>query len=227
MKDVTIVLGNKNYSSWSLRGWLAVVQSGLSYDEIVIPLRGPDTKAEILRHSPSGKVPALIAGDQVIWDSLAIGEFLAERCPEAGLWPADPAARAQARAVTAEMHSGFAALRTNMPMIFNGHHPGLGRAEGVAEDIARIQEIWTDCRARFGSGGDFLFGAFCLADAAYAPVVSRFATYDVELEPTAAAYRDAVLAYPAMVAWRDAAAAEPWTIDFPQLAQAPAAPRPQ
>ena len=218
MKDVTIVLGNKNYSSWSLRGWLAVAQSGLTFDEVVIPLRQPETKAEILRHSPSGKVPALIAGDQVIWDSLAIGEYLAERCPEAGLWPTDPAARARARAVTAEMHSGFPALRYHMPMNITGRHPDLGRTPEVAQDIARIEEIWQDCRASFGAGGAFLFGAFCLADAAYAPVVSRFATYQVALGPVAAAYRDAVLAWPALVDWSQAAAAEPWTIDFPQLA---------
>ncbi len=222
MKDVTIVLGNKNYSSWSLRGWLAVAQSGLSFDEVVIPLRGAETKAEILRHSPSGKVPTLIAGDQAIWDSLAIGEYLAERCPEAGLWPADPTARAHARAVSAEMHSGFPNLRTHMPMQITAYHPGLGRGPGVLADIARIQEIWRDCRAGFGADGAFLFGAFSLADAAYAPVVSRFATYGVELEPGAAAYRDAVLAWPAMVAWSEAAAAEPWTIDFPQLTQSQA-----
>ena len=216
MSDITIVLGNKNYSSWSLRGWLPLVQSGLPFQEIVIPLRQPDTARLIAQHSPSGKVPVLKAGDLTVWDSQAIGEYLAERVPAAGLWPADPASRAVARAVAAEMHSGFAALRQRMPMDLRSDFPGYDTGAAAAADIARILEIWTHCRATFGAGGDFLFGSFSLADAAYAPVVARLVTYHVPLEGAAARYRDAVMAHPAMVAWRAAALAEPWVIEHPE-----------
>ena len=173
MTEFTLILGNKAYSSWSLRGWLLMKRSGARFEERVIPLFRPGFKAEILAHSPSGRVPALEAGDLTIWDSLAIAEYLHERYPEAALWPENPEARAVARAVTAEMHAGFAALRTHMPMDLRGRHPGLGRGPGVAEDIARIVAIWRDCRTRFGQGGDFLFDGFTLADAAFAPVVTR------------------------------------------------------
>jgi glutathione S-transferase len=226
MADFTITLGNKNYSSWSLRGWLPLKQSGARFAERVIPLRQPDTQARILAHSPSARVPALEVangdadGPLVIWDSLAIAEYLAERFPAAGLWPSEPAARALARALSAEMHAGFAALRTAMPMDLRRREPELGarlrQAPGVADDIARIAAIWQDCRARFGSGGEFLFGPFCNADVAFAPVASRFVTYGVPLPDLAAAYRDAILAWPAMLEWAAAAQAETWTIDFPE-----------
>jgi glutathione S-transferase len=216
MAELTITIGNKNYSSWSLRGWLALKQTGAAFAEVVVPLDRPDTKERILAAGPSGRVPVLRHGTLTIWDSLAIGEYLAERFPQAGLWPADAEARAVARAVTAEMHAGFAALRDHMPMDLRGHYPGLGRGPGVAEDIARVLDIWEDCRARFGRGGDYLFGGFSLADAAYAPVVTRFVTYEVSLEGPAAAYRDAVLAWPALEAWTAAARAEPWVIESPK-----------
>jgi glutathione S-transferase len=215
MAELTITLGNKNYSSWSLRGWLALKQTGAAFDEVVVPLDEPETKERILEASPSGRVPVLRHGALTIWDSLAIGEYLAERFPQAGLWPADAEARAVARAVTAEMHAGFAALRSHMPMDLRGRRPGFGSGPGVAEDIARIVAIWEDCRGRFGQGGDHLFGGFTLADAAFAPVATRFVTYDVALEGPAAAYRDAVLAWPALEAWTAAAQAEPWVIAFP------------
>ena len=226
MADLSITLGNKNYSSWSLRGWLALAQTGADFDETIVPLRQADSRARILKASPSGRVPVLRvrAGRErfAVWDSLAIAEYLAERFPAAGLWPEATAARARARAVTAEMHAGFAALRNYMPMDMIRRHPELGAAlratPDVAADIARIVEIWEDCRAGYGHGrGDFLFGGFGAADAAFAPVVSRFVTYGVPLEGAAAAYRDAVLARPAMRAWRRAAKAEPWVIPFPEL----------
>ena len=225
MAAFTIVIGNKSYSSWSLRGWLALKQTGAAFDEVVIPLRQADTRARILAWTPSGRVPVLRHGETMVWDSLAIGEYLAERFPEAGLWPADPEARAAARSVTAEMHAGFASLRRHMPMELRGSHPGLGQGPGVAEDIARITEIWRDCRSRFGGDGDFLFGGFTLADAAFAPVASRFATYAVPLEATEAAYRDAVMAWPALRQWTAEAAEEPWVIDFPEVQGAAPPPR--
>ena len=226
MADLSITLGNKNYSSWSLRAWLVLQQTGADFDEQVIPLRRPDSKARIRAVSPSGRVPLLRvrAGRRrwAIWDSLAIAEYLAERFPEAGLWPEEPGARATARAVAAEMHAGFGALRTFMPMDFCRRHDAFGakvrQASDVAADIERIVEIWDDCRTRFGrKEGDFLFGGFGAADAAFAPVASRFATYGVPLSGAAAAYRDAVLAWPPMRAWRRAAKAEPWVIAFPEL----------
>lgn len=201
---LTLVVGTKNYSSWSLRPYLALAHTGQPFEEVVIQLGEPDTTQQILQHSPSGRVPLLKHGELSIWDSLAICEYLAETFPEAKLWPQDKAARAVARAVTAEMHSGFTALRSNMNMNIRARRPGAGRAPGVAEDIARIQAIWKDCRGRFGQGGPFLFGAFSIADAFYAPVVTRFVTYGVELEPVCAAYRDAVLALPSLQKWTEA-----------------------
>jgi glutathione S-transferase len=209
-----LVIGDKNYSSWSLRPWLLMKALGIPVSERLIRLRRPETRPEILRHSPAGKVPALKAGDLVVWDSLAIMEFLAERHPNAGVWPADAAARAMARCVSAEMHSGFAALRNECPMDFRSvlGFPDVG--EAVRQDIARIVAIWGECRRRFGAGGAFLFGTFSAADAMYAPVASRFVTYEVDLaafgdDGTAARYRDHIMAMPAMREWGAAAALEP------------------
>ncbi len=217
MTEFTIILGNKAYSSWSLRGWLLVKRSGATFEEVVVPLDRPGFKTAILAHSPSGRVPALVAGELTVWDSLAIAEYLHERYPEAGLWPEDPAARAVARAVTAEMHAGFAALRERLPMDLKRAPlaPGeLDTSEGaLGRDIARIQQIWTDCRNRAPRSGRFLFGEFCAADAFYAPVATRLHGYGVALEGTAAAYRDALLAWPDLVAWTEAAQAEPWVIE--------------
>jgi len=216
MPDFTIVLGNKRYSSWSLRGWLMLKQGGGAFDEIVIPLDQPQTRSEILSHSPAGKVPVLKTGDSVVWDSLAIAEYLHEAFPEAGLWPSDAGARAQARSISAEMHAGFAALRMHLPMDVCAQNPSRGaRALSdpqVAADVARIVAIWTGCRERYG-GGDFLFGDWCAADAMYAPVATRMTTYAVPLQGPAAAYRKAVMAFPAMAEWIAAARDEPWVID--------------
>jgi glutathione S-transferase len=212
MTTCILIIGNRNYSSWSLRGWLATSLSGIAFETKLVRLSEPGSHAALLSHSPAGKVPVLRHGDRVVWDSLAIIEYLAELCPDAGLWPADPDARAMARSVSAEMHAGFVALRANMPMNLRKALPGKGRGRGVAEDIARIGVIWRDARGRFGQGGPFLFGRYSAADTMYTPVASRFRTYDVELDATCRAYADAVLNWPAFLAWQTAALEEPWII---------------
>lgn len=208
MPDLTLVIGNKNYSSWSMRPWLVLRQAEISFKEVRIPLYWPESAAQLTAWSPSGKVPALHDGDIKVWDSLAICEYLHERFPEHQLWPADAAARAVARAVSAEMHAGFGALREAMSMNIRARYPGKGRTPESLVDIARILAIWTECRARFGRGGDFLFGRFSIADAMYAPVVLRFQTYSVELEGAARVYADAMLALPALQDWVADAEAE-------------------
>jgi glutathione S-transferase len=213
--SLTLVIGNKNYSSWSLRPWLAMKQAGLAFDEAKISLRQPNTAARILQHSPSGRVPCLIDGSLTIWDSLAICEYVNEQYCSGSLWPRDVGARAHARSVAAEMHSGFAALRTHMPMDIRGRDPGRGAAAlarpDVAADVARIRALWTDCLA--AGNGPFLFGAFSVADAFFAPVVTRFRTYAVPLTAPLGRYSDAVFALPAMQSWVAEAAAEPESID--------------
>lgn len=210
MPEFTLVIANKKYSSWSLRPWLAMKRFGLDFEEIMIPLDRPDTRDKIRAHSGSGKVPVLKHDGTVVWESLAILEYLAELFPKAGLWPEKSSVRAEARAISHEMHGGFQALRANMPCNFLGSYPARGRTPEVDEDIRRIAAIWGDCLRRFG--GPFLFGAFTIADAMYAPVVSRFRTYGVSLPPAAAAYADAVWALPEMQAWLNGARAEPYTI---------------
>jgi len=214
---LTLVVGNKNYSSWSMRPWLALKKSGAAFEEIVIPLDRPETRAEIFKHSPSGFVPTLKDDELTIWESLAICEYLAEKFPDANLWPKDPSARAIARSVSNEMHSGFSALRTNMPMNVRGNLPGKGRVPGVQEDINRISAIWRDCRTRFGQSGPYLFGAFSIADAMYAPVASRFVTYQVDLDADAKAYVNTLWSDPAMAAWVEGARREPWVIEKSEL----------
>lgn len=188
-----LVVGNKNYSSWSLRPWLAMKVLGIPFRELRIPLYGEGSREKILAYSPAGKVPCLVDGETHVWDSLAILEYLAERHP--GLWPADAAQRARARSIAAEMHSGFANLRNHMSMNIRKRYPGKGRTPEVLAEIRRIVEIWGECRK------PFLFGAFSAADAMYAPVVLRFRTYAVELPPACRAYADAVLALPALQEW--------------------------
>jgi glutathione S-transferase len=208
-----LVIGNKNTSSWSLRPWLAMTHAGLAFSEVNINLRDADVKAQILAQSPSGKVPALLAGDDVIWDSLAILEFLAETHPEARLWPASRDARARARCVAAEMHSGFQPLRQHCPMDFLARTPKAELAQEVAADVRRIVALWQDCRSRFGARGPFLFGSFSVADAMYAPVASRFRTYLPDLavygdDGTAQAYVEALFTLPAMMQWGEEARSE-------------------
>jgi glutathione S-transferase len=213
MADYTIYIGNKNYSSWSLRAWLMMKAAGVAFDEVLIPLYEPQSRTELLRHSPSGKVPALKHGETVVWESLAIGEYLAERVPEAGLWPADAAARALARAVSAEMHAGFANLRRHLPMNMRSVFAGREIIPEIQADLDRIGAIWRDCRRRHGAGGGYLFGAFTIADAMYAPVVSRLRTYRIGFDNEAQAYADSLWAYPALQEWVAAAHNEPMVVE--------------
>jgi len=198
---LTLVIGNKNYSSWSLRPWLLMRQAGIPFEEKRLALRTDSFREEIRRYSPSGKVPALVDDGVVIWESLAICEYVAERYPDKKLWPADPTARAVARAVSSEMHAGFAQLRTHMSMNCRRRWPGKGRAPGVQEDIDRVAAIWATCRGEFGGDGPFLFGEFCIADAMFAPVVFRFETYVVPLDSVCRAYADSILQLPASQQW--------------------------
>lgn len=215
MPDYQLVIGNRNYSSWSLRAGLVMAASGAVYEETVIPLDLRDTRRTILTHSAAGMVPVLKRGPLVIWDSLAIAEYVAEQFPDAGLWPDDAEARAVARSVTCEMHSGFRPMRMHMPMDMRSRLPSPSpMLDGVAEDVARVIAIWEDCRQRFGAGGDYLFGRFTIADAFYAPVASRFRSYGIPLAGAAAAYVETVFAHPAMARWLAAAEAEPWVIEL-------------
>lgn len=205
-----LIIADKNYSSWSMRPAVLMRALGIAHQEHLIRLAEDDTAQRIKAVSPSGRVPCLIDGDFQVWDSLAIFETLAERFPDRGVWPADAKARAHARAVCAEMHSGFGALRTAMPMNLRNTYAGKGDTPEVRADIARIVESWTDCLQRYG--GPFLFGAFGAADAMYAPVVTRFATYAVALPAPCRAYADAVLAHPAVAGWIAEAKADPRAI---------------
>ncbi|SMC18533.1 glutathione S-transferase [Andreprevotia lacus DSM 23236] len=205
-----LVIGNKKYSSWSLRPWLGLTQAGIAFDERVINLYAPDSLAQRLAVTPTGKVPALVDGELVIWETLAIAEYVAEKYPQAGLWPADATARAVARAVCAEMHAGFVPLRSTCNMDLS-RRKTVEITPAVQADVDRIVALWADCRARFGTSGPFLFGAFSWADAFYAPVATRFRTYGIALPPEAQAYVDLLLALPAFKAWEAAALAEPWS----------------
>ena len=216
MADFTLVIGNKNYSSWSLRGWLMARIAGIEFDEIVVPLDLPDTQPTIRKYSPAGRVPVLQHRGLAVWDLLAIGEYLNDLKPEAGLWPASASARAHARSISCEMHAGFADLRNSMPMNIRASYPGKGMTSAVRADIERITSMWRDCRKRFAGAAPkddgFLFGQIGAADAMYAPVVTRLRTYGVTVDSDTDAYCKAVLAYPAMKEWVDAAKNEPWLI---------------
>ncbi len=211
---LTLVIGNKNYSSWSMRPWLALKACNIPFDEVFIPLyTGEADKRRILDVTPSGKVPALRDGDITVWDSLAIIEYLAEQYPDAHLWPEDVGARAHARSVSAEMHGGFGGLRRECGM--NLHRPVRAKslsAEAQA-DIARVQQIWTDCRRRYGAFGPYLFGRFSAADAMYAPVVHRFRTYAIEVGPAVRDYMEVMLAHPAVAEWTREGLAETLVIE--------------
>ena len=208
MATPTLVIGNKAYSSWSLRPWLLMKHAGIAFDEVRIPLFQQDSKKKILGYSPAGRVPVLVDGSLTVWDSLAICEYLAEKHPEKRLWPADIRARTNARSISAEMHSGFVNLRGQMAMNVRRRMPGRGRTPEVLAEISRIEAMWNDCRARFGAGGSFLYGEFSVADAMYAPVVSRFHTYEVELKGAARAYAEFVYAFAAMQEWISGANSE-------------------
>ena len=204
---LTLVIGNKNYSSWSMRPWLALVAFGIPFKEVMVLLDRDDTATNIAAYSACGKVPVLLAGTITVWDSLAICEYLAEQFPELHLWPQDVAARATARSVCAEMHSGFGGLRSAMSMNIKARFPGRGRTAAAQADIGRISEIWEECLSRFGHH-EFLFGQFSIADAFFAPVVMRFRTYGVALAPALNAYCERVLAHPAVARWISEALAE-------------------
>jgi glutathione S-transferase len=215
---LTLVIGNKNYSSWSMRPWIALRAANIAFEEVMIPLyTGAEDKARLLGFTPSGKVPALVDGDVTVWDSLAIIEYAAERFPEARLWPEDRASRAHARSISAEMHSGFMALRNECGM--NLHRPVKAKvlSDDAKANIARIQEIWAEGHTRNGKIGPYLFGEFSGADAMYAPVVHRFLTYAIELTPPAQAYVEAMQALPAFKQWTQEALAE--TLLIPRFEQ--------
>jgi glutathione S-transferase len=215
-----LYIGNKNYSSWSLRPWLVLKVAEIPFEETVIPLFTEEGTKLVQCLSPSGKVPLLKDGALAIWDSLAINEYLSERYPEKRLWPEENAERAHARAVSAEMHSGFAALRSEMPMNVRAAFPDFPKTAATERDIARIAGLWTDCRKAHGAKGAFLFGRFTIADAMFAPLVWRFKTYDVKLAGEAADYMAAMLDLPAMIAWAEAAMQEPWRVERLELAGA-------
>lgn len=197
---LTLIIGNKNLSSWSMRPWVAAMAFGIPFTEIKVLLDQPDTSNEIARYSHAGRVPVLLAGEMTVWDSLAITEYLAEQFPDKHMWPQDVAARALARSIVAEIHAGFGELRSAMPMNIQARLPGRGRTHGAQADIGRVCEIWEDCLSRFGHH-QFLFGAFSIADAFYAPIVLRFQTYGVMLAPALQAYCERVLAHPAVARW--------------------------
>ena len=211
-----LVLGNKNYSSWSLRGWLMARIAGIEFEEQLIPLDLPETQPAIRKLSPSGRLPVLLHRGLAVWESLAIGEYLNDLKPEVGLWPAAAAARAHARSISCEMLAGFAELRANMPMNIRASYPGKGLTPTVRGEIERIAGLWRDCRKRFAGASakddGFLFGSISAADAMYAPVVTRLRTYGVTVDSDGDAYCKAVLAHPPMKEWIDAAKNEPWLI---------------
>jgi glutathione S-transferase len=208
MAKLGLVIGNKNYSSWSMRPWVLLRQAGIPFEEIQLWFDNDGRIAEARRYSPAGQVPALLIDGEPVWDSLAICETVAEMFPHKKLWPDDPRARRLARAACAEMHAGFRDLRRAMPMNIAASLPGKGLSEAVQRDIERIVALWDDCRARHGAAGELLFGRFSVADAYYAPVVMRFITHAVALPPAARAYVEAVCALPAVAEWMDAARRE-------------------
>jgi glutathione S-transferase len=209
-----LVIGNKNYSSWSMRPWLALRAKQIPFEEVFIPLYvGGADKQRLLDLSGAGKVPILIDGEVTVWDSLAIIEYVAERFPDKQLWPEAPAQRAHARSISAEMHSGFAALRNECGMNLHRQVRAVALSSEARADISRVQEIWTECRARYGKSGPFLFGALSAADAMFAPVVHRFRTYAVEVAPEVQAYMATMMSLPAFAEWTRAGLAETLVIE--------------
>ena len=205
-----LIIGNKNYSSWSLRPWIAMRHAGIAFDEELIALYEPGSREKIMKYSPTGTVPCLVDGDLIVWESLAILDYLADKFPDKKLWPADLKARGHARAISSEMHAGFAPLRQHCSMnMRRDRNKPRELTPQVQANVDRIDAIWSQSRARFGTGGPFLFGAFSNADAMYAPVVSRFASYSIPVSPAARSYMDAVMALPAWKEWEAASRVEP------------------
>jgi glutathione S-transferase len=220
-----LIIGNKNYSSWSLRPWIGMTVAGIAFDEVLVPFGTEAFKQQVGAVSGTGRVPVLIDGDIKIWESLAILEYLAEKFPAAGLWPKDVAARAHARVVANEMHAGFQAMRNHLPVNFARRVIKRELTPDVAANVKRIEALWADCRARFGQSGPFLFGAFCNADAMYAPVVSRLHTYAVDVTPATRSYMDAIMDLPAWKQWAAAGIKETWLVpqdevDWPKVERA-------
>jgi glutathione S-transferase len=207
-----LVIANKLYSSWSLRPWMVLSAFDIPFEDIVIPLRQPDSRSRLLEYSPSGKLPALIDGDVTVWESLAIIEYLAEKFSDRAIWPRDSKARAHARAISNEMHGGFQPLRQGCAMHLGARFATPPLTDSLKSNIDRIEDIWSATRNRFGAGGPYLFGAFSAADAMYLPVVSRFETYQIPVREATRTYMDAMLAHPAFLDWRASALKEPWTI---------------
>lgn len=207
-----LTIANKLYSSWSARPWLVMRAFDIPFEETVIPMYQPDSKARMLAVSPTGKMPCLTDGDVKVWESLAIIEYLAEKFPDRPVWPSDPKARAHARAAASEMHAGFQALRSACPMNLGKRFAKRDRGPEVVADVARLAALWKEARSTFAEGKPFLYGDFCAADAMFAPVVTRLDTYQIEVDADTRAYMDAVLSHPAFVAWREAALQEPWQI---------------
>jgi glutathione S-transferase len=205
-----LIIGNKLYSSWSLRPWILMKALNLPFEETVIPLYTADTATLIKAHAPSGKMPILKDGDVTVWESLAIMEYLHDRVPDAGVWPKDLKARTHARVIANEMHAGFQPLRQACPMNLGAKLAFKAYGDDVSASVARIEDVWADARGRFGQGAPFLFGQFSAADAMYAPVVARLNSYGWPVTPATRVYMDAVLAHPAFLAWLDAALVEPW-----------------
>ena len=208
MPALSIILGNKKYSSWSLRGWLAVKAAGVPFEETVIWMYKPDSRAEMLKHGPTGLVPVLKHGDITVWETLAICEYVAENFPAAKLWPDDARAKAHCRSMATEMHGGFLALRQQMPMDLSRPAGKKDHDEACGAAIERIATLWREARGQFGQGGPYLYGRFSVADCMYAPVVYRFLTYGVSLDPVCMAYCEAMAAHPAMQEWKAAGVAE-------------------
>jgi glutathione S-transferase len=212
MTQPHLVIGNRNYSSWSMRPWFAMRVAGIEFSDEVIPLDQPETKQRIAAHSGAGRVPVLHHGDVTVWESLAILEYLAETWPDAQLWPAAAGARAMARAAASEMHAGFQALRKHCPMNMRRARAPIELPPGVTADVRRIEELWRTCRDAHGGDGPFMFGRFSNADAMFAPVVNRFEVYAIEVSEPSRAYMEAVMALPAWQTWMAEAQAEPWVI---------------
>ena len=217
MAKLHLVIANKNYSSWSLRPWLAMAMAGLDFDEPLILLDTPDTKKQIAEYSKAGRVPILRHGKVAVWETLAILEYLAETFPEKNLWPKAKAARAVARSISNEMHAGFSALRNACPMNLRRPQRPVMMNDAIRADIAHIEEIWRDCRKTYGKGGKFLFGKFCNADAMFAPVVTRFETYAIPVAKDTRAYMDTVLATKAFQKWKSAALKETWIVPHDEV----------
>ena len=219
MSAFTLHIGNRNYSSWSFRGWLACRLGGIDFEENLIRLDQPDTAANIAAISPNRRVPCLVHGNVRVWDSLAIAEYLNELQPNAAMWPEAPAQRAMARSLAAEMHSGFTGIRNRCPMDIRGRIEPIAPPAEVAQDLARLEEAWAQPRRAFGTADPYLFGRWTLADVFFAPVASRCRTYGLSLSPAAAAYVDAVLEHADVREWTDAALREPWRIPHEDAAE--------